>query len=99
MKAVVMHEYGGPDVLKYEDVPDPVPGNGDAPTRCAHHSRPRPWVETGALAPDGRYTCVDDLARRVSRSECGRKRLQRSGLEPAVRQCGCFMQPSGLYTP
>ena len=24
MKAVVLHEYGGPDKLKYEDVPDPV---------------------------------------------------------------------------
>ena len=24
MKAVVMHEYGDPDVLNYEDVPDPV---------------------------------------------------------------------------
>ena len=26
MKAIVIHEYGGPDVLRYEDVPDPVPG-------------------------------------------------------------------------
>src|SRR6266566_4284970 len=25
MKAVVIHEYGGPDVLKYEDVPRPEP--------------------------------------------------------------------------
>ena len=24
MKAVVLYEYGGPDKLKYEDVPDPV---------------------------------------------------------------------------
>jgi NADPH:quinone reductase-like Zn-dependent oxidoreductase len=23
MKAIVIHEYGGPDVLKYEDYPDP----------------------------------------------------------------------------
>src|SRR6266481_5683647 len=29
MNAVVMHEYGGPNVLKYEDVPDPVPGKGE----------------------------------------------------------------------
>jgi NADPH:quinone reductase-like Zn-dependent oxidoreductase len=28
MKAVVLHEYGGPDKLKYEDVPDPVAGEG-----------------------------------------------------------------------
>jgi threonine dehydrogenase-like Zn-dependent dehydrogenase len=35
MKAVVMHEYGGPDVLKYEDVPDPVPGKGEVLIRIA----------------------------------------------------------------
>jgi NADPH:quinone reductase-like Zn-dependent oxidoreductase len=29
MKAVVMHEYGGPDVLKYEDSSDPVPAKGE----------------------------------------------------------------------
>ncbi len=26
MKAIQVHEFGGPDVLKLEDVPDPVPG-------------------------------------------------------------------------
>ena len=25
MKAIVMKEFGGPEVLKYVDVPDPVP--------------------------------------------------------------------------
>ena len=25
MKAVVIHEYGGPEVLKYEDIPRPQP--------------------------------------------------------------------------
>src|SRR5436190_3684287 len=29
MKAVVFHQHGAPDVLKYEDVPDPKPGRGD----------------------------------------------------------------------
>jgi NADPH:quinone reductase-like Zn-dependent oxidoreductase len=29
MKAAVMHEYGGPEVLKYEEFPDPVPGAGE----------------------------------------------------------------------
>ena len=29
MKAVVLHEYGGPDKLKYEDAPDPVAGEGE----------------------------------------------------------------------
>ena len=30
MKAVRAHEIGGPEVLRYEDVPEPVPGPGEA---------------------------------------------------------------------
>jgi NADPH:quinone reductase-like Zn-dependent oxidoreductase len=33
MKAVVLHEYGGPGNLKYEEVPDPVPGEGEVLVR------------------------------------------------------------------
>ncbi len=29
MKAVVFHEFGGPEVLRYEDAPDPAPGPGE----------------------------------------------------------------------
>ena len=29
MKAIVIHEYGPPDVLRYEDVPDPAPRAGE----------------------------------------------------------------------
>jgi NADPH:quinone reductase-like Zn-dependent oxidoreductase len=29
MKAAVLHEYGGPSKLKYEDFPDPTPGPGE----------------------------------------------------------------------
>jgi NADPH:quinone reductase-like Zn-dependent oxidoreductase len=29
MKAVVIHEYGGPEVLKFEDVPNPTVGAGE----------------------------------------------------------------------
>jgi len=35
MKAVVLHEYGGPGNLKYEDVPDPVAGEGEVLVRVA----------------------------------------------------------------
>ena len=28
MKAIVVHQYGGPEVLKWEEYPDPVPGPG-----------------------------------------------------------------------
>src|SRR5262249_54693865 len=30
MKAIRVHTPGGPDALKYEDVPDPTPGAGQA---------------------------------------------------------------------
>jgi hypothetical protein len=29
MKAIVVYQYGGPEVLKFEDYPDPVPGQGE----------------------------------------------------------------------
>src|SRR5271163_606535 len=35
MKAIVIHQYGGPDVLKFEDYPDPVPGPGELLVRVA----------------------------------------------------------------
>ena len=33
MKAVVIHEHGGPEVLRYEEVPDPLAGPGEALVR------------------------------------------------------------------
>src|SRR5271169_5055657 len=38
MKAVVLHEYGGPDKLLYEEVPDPVAGEGQVLVRVAASS-------------------------------------------------------------
>ncbi len=38
MKAVVLHEYGGPNKLTYEDVPDPVAGEGQVLVRVAASS-------------------------------------------------------------
>ena len=35
MKAVRIHNYGGPGVLKYEDVPEPVAGKGEAVVKIA----------------------------------------------------------------
>jgi NADPH:quinone reductase-like Zn-dependent oxidoreductase len=35
MKAVVLHEYGGPENLKYEDIADPVAGEGEVLVRLA----------------------------------------------------------------
>jgi NADPH:quinone reductase-like Zn-dependent oxidoreductase len=38
MKAIVVHQYGGPEVLKWEDFPDPVPGPGEVLVRVAASS-------------------------------------------------------------
>ena len=38
MKAVVLHEYGGPEKLQFEDVPDPVAGPGEVLVRTAASS-------------------------------------------------------------
>jgi len=38
MKAVVVHQYGGPQVLKFEEYPDPVPGPGEVLVRVAASS-------------------------------------------------------------
>jgi NADPH:quinone reductase-like Zn-dependent oxidoreductase len=35
MNAIVVHQYGGPEVLKFEDYPDPVPGSGEVLVRVA----------------------------------------------------------------
>jgi NADPH:quinone reductase-like Zn-dependent oxidoreductase len=35
MKAVVVHQYGGPEVLKFEEYPDPVAGAGEVLVRVA----------------------------------------------------------------
>jgi NADPH:quinone reductase-like Zn-dependent oxidoreductase len=38
MKAVVVHQYGGPEVLKFEEYPDPVPASGEVLVRVAASS-------------------------------------------------------------
>lgn len=35
MKAIVVQQYGGPEVLQFEDYPDPVPGPGEVLVRVA----------------------------------------------------------------
>jgi NADPH:quinone reductase-like Zn-dependent oxidoreductase len=49
VKAIRIHEDGGPDVLRYEDVPDPVPGDGEVLIRLATASLNHldVWVRMG----------------------------------------------------
>jgi NADPH:quinone reductase-like Zn-dependent oxidoreductase len=35
MKAIVVHQYGGPEVLKFEEYPDPIAGRGEVLVRVA----------------------------------------------------------------
>jgi zinc-binding alcohol dehydrogenase/oxidoreductase len=49
VKAVRIHEDGGPEVLRYEDAPDPVPGEGDVliSLRAASLNHLDLWVRKG----------------------------------------------------
>jgi NADPH:quinone reductase-like Zn-dependent oxidoreductase len=51
MKAVVLHEYGGPSKLKYEDFPDPQAGKGEVLVRVAAAGlNPIDWkIRSGAM--------------------------------------------------
>jgi len=53
MKAIVVHEYGGPEVLRFEDYPDPVPGQGEVLVRVAAASvNPIDYKRHGGLTKD-----------------------------------------------
>jgi NADPH:quinone reductase-like Zn-dependent oxidoreductase len=51
MKTVVLHEYGGPDKLKWEDIADPVAGTGEVLVRVSAVSvNPIDWkLRSGAI--------------------------------------------------
>jgi NADPH:quinone reductase-like Zn-dependent oxidoreductase len=49
MKAIRIHENGGPEVLRYEDAPDPVPGEGEVliELRAASLNHLDVWIRKG----------------------------------------------------
>jgi len=47
MKAVRFHEHGGPEVLTFEDVPDPRPAAGEAVVRACALNRLDIWKRQG----------------------------------------------------
>ncbi len=53
MKAVVVHKYGGPEVLRFEDYPDPAPGTGEVLVRVAAASvNPLDYKRRAGLTDD-----------------------------------------------
>ncbi len=53
MKAIRIHEYGGPEVLRYEDAPDPILGDDDVLVRVhATSVNPVDWKVRKGLAKD-----------------------------------------------
>jgi NADPH:quinone reductase-like Zn-dependent oxidoreductase len=53
MKAIVVHQYGGPEVLKFEEYPDPVAGPGEVLVRVAATSvNPIDYKQRAGLTKD-----------------------------------------------
>jgi NADPH:quinone reductase-like Zn-dependent oxidoreductase len=78
VKAIRIHEDGGPDVLRYEDAPDPVPGTGQVliELRAASLNHLDVWVRKGLPSvPKPRILGADGAGIVVSGD----------GLEPGTR--------------
>src|ERR671937_712877 len=72
VKAIRIHEDGGPDVLRYEDAPDPVPGTGHVlvELRAAALNHLDVWVRKGLPSvPKPRILGADGAGIRVDTGE------------------------------
>src|SRR5919199_1847975 len=72
MKAVRIHEDGGPEVLRYEDAPDPVAGEGEAliRLRAASLNHLDVWIRKGLPSvPKPRILGADGAGVRVDTGE------------------------------
>ena len=67
MKAAVYHEPGAPNVLSYEDVPDPVPGEGEAlvRVRACGVNRIDIWARSGRYKTNLPHVLGTDVAGEV----------------------------------
>jgi zinc-binding alcohol dehydrogenase/oxidoreductase len=94
MKAVRIHEDGGPEVLRYEDVPDPKPGAGEVliAVRAASLNHLDIWVRRGLpsvpkpriLGADGAGV-VEALGEGVGGLSVGDRVVINPGLEHGAR--------------
>ena len=90
MKAIRIHEDGGPEVLRYEDVPDPEPGPGEVlvDLRAASLNHLDVWVRMGLpsvpkpriLGADGAGV-VEGSARASTASRSGDRVVINPGIE------------------
>ena len=97
MKAVRIHEDGGPEVLRYEDAPDPVPGPGEALVRlrAASLNHLDLWIRRGTpsvpkpriLGADGAGV-VEALGADVSGLSPGQEVVLNPGLDDGRRIIG-----------
>ena len=72
MKAIVVHQYGGPEVLKWEEYPDPVPGPGEVLVRVAASSvNPIDYKRRAGLTKDFYPMEVPGAYRSRYRGHCG----------------------------
>jgi NADPH:quinone reductase-like Zn-dependent oxidoreductase len=101
MKAVRFHEHGGPGVLRHEDAPDPVPGEGEALVRvraCALNHLDL-WARRGLehVTIPMPHISGSDVAGEVVRSPSAEAAVgQRVMLQPGL-SCGrCKACLSGL---
>ncbi|MHB8641493.1 MAG: zinc-binding dehydrogenase [Gaiellaceae bacterium] len=72
MKAIRIHEDGGPDVLRYEDAPDPVPGDGEVLVRlrAASLNHLDLWIRKGLPSvPKPRILGADGAGERLDTGE------------------------------
>ena len=85
MKAIRIHEDGGPNVLRYEDVPDPKAGDGEVLIRLAAASLNHldVWVRKGLPSvPKPRILGADGAG---VREETGQRVVINPGLEHGDR--------------
>jgi len=97
VKAVRIHEDGGPEVLRYEDAPDPVPGPGEALVRlrAASLNHLDLWIRRGTpsvpkpriLGADGAGV-VEALGADVSGLSPGQEVVLNPGLDDGRRIIG-----------